>query len=162
MRPWILVVGFTLLTGCVLPSTAVMVPSSRFVYPNSNVMPLGEVHGSVHKLCGVFIVNWGAPDGDDQARASQEALDEAHGANVIIDMRVSSSIFLVPYLFSICSTSIEGTAAKMEVGRQVLTGAKEHKKPPPPPPPADAPACKKDTDCPGDLVCTNGLCGKVE
>src|SRR3972149_4073290 len=126
MRALVIVTSMALI-GCVLPSTAVMVPSSKFVYPNSNVIPVGEVSGSKRKLCGLLFINWGAPDGDDQLRASENALEEMQGADLVIDMRVSSSIFVFPGLFSICSTSVQGTAAKMEVGRQILTGKPEKK-----------------------------------
>jgi hypothetical protein len=166
-----LAAGFAVAYGCSF-GFASLAPQSHFAFPNSNVIPLGHAEGSKSKLCGLLFINWGSPDGDDQEEATREALEQAHG-DILINVRTEASTFMIPYLFAICSTKVQGTAAKMEVGRQQLTaftsGAPPAAAPAPAAPPPAALAtpvsmpppgggCTRDTDCKGDRICSAGAC----
>ena len=144
-------------------------PSSHFVYPNSNVIPLGAAEGTTRRLCGILFVNWGTPDADDQDSATRDAL-EASGGDLIINVRTDTTLFFA-WFFSLCTTHVRGIAAKMEIGRQQLgpgSGAAPPLPPPtpevtpvppvPPPPPPPRPStlpdeCATNSDCKGGLVC---------
>ena len=153
-------------TGCSFGAASIS-PSSHFAFPNSNVIPIGSASGSKTRLCGILFVNWGSPDGDDQEAATQRALKKS-GGDILINVRTDSQIFSIPMLFSLCITKVQGTAAKMEVGRQQLDAFTQpgDRGPPPAPPPAHVPAaappagggCSTDADCKGGRACVNGAC----
>jgi Cys-rich repeat protein len=145
------------LAGCTFGQSA-QSPQSHFAFPNSNVVPLGAAHGSATKLCGLLFIVWGSPDADDQELATQRALETSSG-DLLINVRTDSSLFAVPYLFAICKTSVRGTAARMEVGRQVLLPMNPGAGPPPAPAPAPAAGgCTQDSDCKAGRVCRAGAC----
>jgi hypothetical protein len=150
-------------TGCSFGAASIS-PTSHFAFPNSNVIPIGQASGSKTRLCGLLLIQWGSPDGDDQEAATQEALEKS-GGDILINVRTDSQIFMIPYLFSLCITSVQGTAAKMEVGRQSLGAFTQdpHSGAPPPaaPPPAAQPVaggCTSNNDCKGGRACVNGAC----
>jgi len=120
-RRFRILVSLTLLTFVVSCSfgAASIIPQTHFAYPNSNVVPLGHAEGKASKLCGIFFITWGSPDGDLAMRAVQKAL-ASKGGDLMIDARFDSKSFFIPYIVTICSVSVSGTAAKMEVGRQEL------------------------------------------
>lgn len=95
--------------------------STHFAYPNSNVVPLGEVEGSSTRLCGLLFINWGSAGGDDVDSAIEDAMHAEAGADLLINADVETGQFYFPYLFSTCYASVRGTAARMEVGRQELS-----------------------------------------
>lgn len=165
-------------TGCAIGSSS-QSPQSHFAFPNSNVIPLGQAQGKVSKLCGILIVQWDFPNADMQEQATQQALQKAN-ADSLINVRTDSDTFNA-FLFSMCSVSVRGTAARMEVGRQVLLplnpaaapppGAAAPAPPaaaPPPPPPVAPPApppaaaarggCTSNADCKGPRTCVSGAC----
>jgi len=182
-----LLIAPLLSTGCFVNASASVISSSKFVYPNSNVTPLTETSGSHAKLCG-FIITWGGPDADDIAAASREAIAKVQGADLLIDAHADNFMMSGPIypLFSYCSVHVNGTAAKMEVGKQDLTAGQPRPKVGPAPAmresncrqgvncingdvcdpdgtckaaaPRVAPVCAKDRDCAGMLVCSNGAC----
>jgi hypothetical protein len=142
------------LGGCMLPGSSQTVPSSAFVFPNSNVYPLERVTGQSTRMCGVLFFTFGVPGGEDIERAQQNALRFSKG-DMIINMRSSSSMMMIPMIASFCNATVEGTAARMEVGRQDITAA--------PVPSVDVPAssaagCRSDADCKGKRVCRAGQC----
>jgi hypothetical protein len=153
-----------LASGCQVSAMATMIPSSKFVYPNSNVTPLTETEGSTSKLCG-FIIPWSSPDANDVAEASREAIAKVQGADLLIDVYAETEMIAGPTfpvnIFYFCSVKVRGTAAHMEVGLQQLSpmfGPKSAPKAAPPPPLAPG-ACRQDTDCPGDQICDpSGAC----
>jgi hypothetical protein len=154
---------YLLCTGCSFGAASIS-PSSHFAFPNSNVIPIGSASGKKTRLCGILFIQWGSPDGDDQEAATQRALKES-GGDILINVRTDSQIFFIPYLFSLCITKVQGTAAKMEVGRQQLDAFTRppDDRPPPPaaPPPAQPPpggGCSSDADCKGGRACINGAC----
>ena len=158
-------------TGCSIGSSSAG-SASHFVYPNSNVTPIGEAKGEVSKLCGILFVNFGSPTGADQQKAIDQAL-QTSGGDVLINLRTDSKVFLVPMLFSMCSVNVTGTAARMEVGKQALSATNRGTTPMPAPAMAPAPAtapvvapaavpvaggCTNDTQCKGSRVCSAGQC----
>jgi len=154
-------VSLATLLGCTLGSSS-QSPQSHFAFPNSNVVPLAEATGSNSRLCGLLLVTWGSPNGEDQDKATRDALESGNG-DILINVRTESSLFFVPYLFAICTTKVRGTAAKMEVGRQQLgaMNTATPARPPPPPPPVSAPqvgGCTNDQACKGQRVCIQGVC----
>ena len=150
-RPRFLAAAFVLLfqTGCAIGSASLS-PQSHYAYPNSNVKPFAQAQGSTSRLCGVLFVNWGSPTGEDTQKAIQQALQRS-GGDLLINMKVEASTFMVPMIFSQCRVEVTGTAATMTVGRQYLGGtepaaagvptvaAAAPVAPPPPPPPEPTP-----------------------
>lgn len=136
-------------------------PASHFAFPNSNVVPIGRAKGSHTRLCGLLVVNWGAPDGDDQEEATLEALNRS-GGDILINVRSDNRIFMVPYLFTLCMTKVQGTAARMEVGRQELEAYSSHGRGQARPasrtahPPVSG--CASDVDCKLGRVCRDARC----
>lgn len=99
------------MTGCTTQWGGI-VPRSKFIYPNSNVTSLGPVKAS-YKKTSFFI-----PPHFDFANAKDtydKALQQVPGANVIIDYREDTSLSMIMF-FSTITYTIDGTAAKMEVG----------------------------------------------
>ncbi len=151
--------------GCSIGS-AQQSPQSHFAFPNSNVIPLGPAEGTASKLCGILFINFGSPDAQDQEDATQQALSKANG-DLLINVRTDSKLFMVPMLFATCSTTVRGTAARMEVGRQAL-GAVNTAAPPPaavdpsnvpgPMPAAPRGGCASNFDCKGGRSCVAGQC----
>ena len=111
-----LAAGFT---GCTVGSSAWLYPQSHFDYPNSNVIPLGATRGEATKTT-VFIP--AQVDGYLKQEAIQNAL-QAKGGDILIDYVQTLKIVVVPIpIFSIYTTTltVEGTAGKMEIGKQIL------------------------------------------
>ena len=105
--------------GCTLSSSTGIAPTSHFVYPNSNVTATSEVTGNHSAVCGVLIVSWGPP-----SNAADIALNDAlqkSGADLLVNARITAKMTKY-FLFDLCSTSVTGTAATMEVGMQDLSG----------------------------------------
>jgi hypothetical protein len=106
------------LCGC-NSNNSYLMPNSRFVYPNSNVETLGPVSGSKTDLCGLFMV----PIPRDSGARTVELVDEItkqQGGDLVINGYVTHTMGTIPYLFSWCTTSVSGTAARSVVGNQAL------------------------------------------
>ena len=95
---------------------AAMGPQSHYVFPNSNVKPLGPVKVTHMKF------QHDSPTSEDQLALYNVALTQVQGATLIIDY-----IKVVRYFGSDengksqgCEMDIEGTAAKMEIGTQKI------------------------------------------
>lgn len=94
------------------------VPSSQFIFPNSNVKPLGPAKASTKKF-GFF-----SPPtmGLEMIKGTyNQALSKAEGANLLINYNqdVTFTMFPFPPLYWI-TYSLEGEAARMDVGTQKL------------------------------------------
>lgn len=91
-----------------------LAPTSHYVYPNSNVTPLGSTNAQISKFGIIFPPSFRARDLD---RLYGNAMSRHSGANLIINNKVDSkNTFLV--IFHFMKVTLSGTAAKMEVGKQ--------------------------------------------
>ena len=111
-------------SACVIPAGNARVNSSHFVYPNSNVTAGQKTKGSKTNLCGILIFSWNGFAPSATERAYQEAIQKGEG-DLLINASESRTQIILPLgpilpLFQLCVTSVEGTAAKMEVGKQEL------------------------------------------
>ena len=94
--------------------------STNFVYPNSNVVPLGEVSAETSKT------TWFLPPTltyEDVVELREQALSQQAGATNIINPMVDTKFTVIPIpilnIFTM-TTTIKGTAVKAEVGKQKL------------------------------------------
>ena len=127
-----------LAAGCTAGSAAMRAPESDFVYPNSNVTPLGSspVRGESSTIS--FLL----PCGPDWDAATDDAKSRA-GADLLIDVDYYQTITLWPILLPIYSCSVEavGIPAEAEVGLQDLSARRRpHPAPVAPPEPEPVPA----------------------
>lgn len=102
-----------LLTSCSI-TIGTVVPNSHYVYPNSNVTPLGQTSSEIKKT-GIIIPP--AFKTQDVDKLYNDALAKQSGADVIIDYNVDTKITSI-FIFHFLKTNLSGTAAKMEVGKQ--------------------------------------------
>ena len=109
-------------SGCTGPSIWEPLPQSNFAYPNSNVIPLQHTQGTVSRS---YIAPFQTPVLNDAA-LMQDAIDQAvhnGGGDLLIDGSHSVQSTIVPLLFITVYTekvTVDGTAAKMEVGKRAL------------------------------------------
>ncbi len=91
-------------------------PNSHFAYPNSNVTPLGHVKATTSKIS--FIIS---PSFDDAEiiKLTQDALAQQSGADLLLNYNLDTKITSFVIITKMDIT-IEGTAAKMNVGTQRL------------------------------------------
>jgi hypothetical protein len=99
--------------GCALPGGTVRMASSHHVDASQTVTPRRQVEGRSKKLCGIFFVNWGAPDAAMMQAAIDDALARDPGAQLLIDAQTDASIYLIPLLFSRCRVFVSGTSASI-------------------------------------------------
>lgn len=93
--------------------------NANFVYPNSNVEPLGKVQASFKKGGFLFPPKFTPADID----ALYKKAMEQKGGDILINAKVRTKTTLIPlYLIQIyiVEWTVEGTACKMEVGMQKL------------------------------------------
>jgi hypothetical protein len=114
----LLFVLFCIAAACVFTSCSVtqgsINPTSHYVFPNSNVTPLGSTSAHISKFGFILPPRFRARDLD---KLYSQALSKHQGADIIIDNKVDSkNTFL--FIFHFLSVSMSGTAAKMEVGKQ--------------------------------------------
>jgi hypothetical protein len=116
--------ALTGLSGCVIPAGSSRVNSSHFVYPNSNVTAGQKTHGGATRLCGILFFSWNGFTPSATEDAYRSAIERTSG-DLLINASESRSQLILPLgmilpLFSLCMTDVEGTAARMEVGKQEL------------------------------------------
>lgn len=107
------------LSGCVIASTADLSPQSHFDFPNSNVTAIGPAKGEATNF-RVFVPS--NVDANLEETAYQRALQQT-GGDMLIDMYKTSATRMINlmYLQIYWTTlTVEGTAAKMEIGKQKL------------------------------------------
>ena len=114
---WVALLLFV--AGCTVASGVALKPQSHFSYPNSNVVPLGRVQGeaSVTTILTPTIM-----DADLEDEAIQKALSQK-GGEILIDYTLTTQIKFIPIpIFPIYITTyrVDGTAAKMTIGKQKL------------------------------------------
>ncbi|MBI4613768.1 MAG: hypothetical protein HY720_09175 [Planctomycetes bacterium] len=93
---------------------------SHFVYPNSNVYPLGPGEGESSSFAGLFF-QWAFADGDMLNEAIDKAIASQSGGDLLINGTYEFSTFQWPFppLYFI-SVQVRGTVVKMEIGEQEL------------------------------------------
>ncbi|WP_156830430.1 hypothetical protein [Methylobacter marinus] len=107
-----------LATGCTQTYVAKLAPQSHFDYPNSNVYPLGYVQGQASKTS--FFV---PPDKSSslEYEAITKAIEQSPSADMLINtlhfMDITQVLVLPIYTVTY---RVEGTAARMKAGTQVL------------------------------------------
>jgi hypothetical protein len=122
---WVVVAGVVVsCLGCVIPAGNARVNSSHFVYPNSNVTAGHKSEGSVTRLCGILIFSWNGFTPTATETAYLRAIQKQSNGDLLINASESRTQIILPLpilpLFQLCNTSVEGTVASMEVGKQEL------------------------------------------
>jgi hypothetical protein len=105
------------LSGCTIKA-GVLTPSAHFVYPNSNVEPLGQVTATKGKT-GFFAAPYLK---DQELEALYRSALAQKGGDVLINVNFETSVtqwFILPVMSA--KYTITGVAAKMTVGKQQLT-----------------------------------------
>jgi hypothetical protein len=107
------IVAAAVFTSCSVTQGSIN-PTSHYVYPNSNVTPLGSTTAQINKFGFILPPRFRARDLD---KLYNQALSKHQGADIIIDNKVDSkNTFL--FIFHFLNVSMSGTAAKMEIGKQ--------------------------------------------
>ena len=107
-----------LVAGCQVAQYSELGPQSHFDYPNSNVKAIGPVRVKINGHSGMGMA---LPTAEDHAKVYQAALLQVEGATLITDYAKTVRIYQVPIIpWSWNTLEIEGTAAKMTIGKQEL------------------------------------------
>ncbi|MFZ9503971.1 MAG: hypothetical protein ACO263_05305 [Cyclobacteriaceae bacterium] len=117
-----LVVFAALLSSCTQTLYMGRIPQTHFTFPNSNVEPLNKVTGESNTRIRIFMPPT-APTSTIINEAYTSALMKAPGSDAIINGNAYYVITQVPLMFLniyIHKMKIDGTAAKQEVGKQIL------------------------------------------
>jgi len=108
--------------GCTMGTGAILRPQSHFDFPNSNIIPLGKVHGEATST--YFFPT--PMDADLHEQAVQNALVQK-GGDILIDYTYSYKIIMLyPLPLYITTVKVDGTACKMEIGEQELGAFEKH------------------------------------
>jgi len=107
-------------SGCTVGYLHRISPESHFAYPNSNVKALGPVTVKMQGTSSVFVPpSWMTSDVD--VKVYNAALSQVDGADLVIDYIRTTTLKEWPGLpIYWTEERLEGTAAKMEVGKQKL------------------------------------------
>ncbi len=107
-----------LFSGCTI-KMAVRRTSTKFVYPNSNVTPLGRVSAKSPSSVSIFIPKF------FDAKTIDETVEKAlaqKGGNMLVNPKLVVKTTLIPIFLPIMISSleVEGMATNMVVGKQEL------------------------------------------
>lgn len=93
--------------------------NTKFVYPNSNVSPLGNVKAASPSRFSVFSA--AMFDAKEINETVEKALAQK-GGDILVNSKIVYKVTLIPLFLPmmISSYEIEGMAAKMVVGKQEL------------------------------------------
>jgi len=110
--------GAVLFSGCSI-KMAVRRTNTQFVYPNSNVSPLGHVKAKSPQSVSIFIPKFF--DAKQIDETTQKALAQ-RGGDILVDSKLVVKTIMIPIFLPIMISSleVEGTAAKMVVGKKEL------------------------------------------
>jgi hypothetical protein len=113
-----LTIAVCFVSGCQVGQVVEIGPQSYFNYPNSNVKAIGPVKVSMAGPGGFM---QGFTSGETDAQLYSKALAQVQGANLIIDYVKTTRVYY-PFVFPIywSKVELEGTAARMEIGQQIL------------------------------------------
>lgn len=103
-------------TGCQVAQYNSVRPQTHFDYPNSNVSPLGPVKVAMTGPSGFIKL----PDimcSDTDSTVYQAALAKVPGSTLVTDYTKQYTVYGF-WVFYWSKLELEGTACKMEVGRQ--------------------------------------------
>ena len=115
----LMLIACALLSGCTY-RYGQLTPNSQFAYANSNVTPLGHVHGEVSKGTWIWYPSLTV---SDVKSAYNDALKKAEGANILINFKEDTEFLMIPiplFTYYRVKYTLDGEAAKMEVGSQEL------------------------------------------
>jgi len=101
------------MSSCAI-TVGTVVPNSHYVYPNSNITPLGQTSSEIKKT-GVLIPP--AFKAQDVDKLYNDALSKHSGSDLILDYSVDTKVTTF-FIFHFLKTTLVGTAATMEVGKQ--------------------------------------------
>lgn len=106
----------TVTSGCAGPSYIEDKLSSHYVFPNSNVEPVGAVTGEASKTS--FTLSFNDPDLEQEAvRNALAKADAFGGADLIIDARYIWKTESVFFFLNTITVTVEGQAARVtEIG----------------------------------------------
>ena len=105
-------------TGCTVMHMSYPEAQSHFDYPNSNVTPMGHAKGTA-TTAGMMPA---MQEADLEEQAINQALAST-GGDLLVDYHLTTDVKLIPLMFInfyTTTVTVEGTAAKMEIGKQVL------------------------------------------
>lgn len=107
-----------LVTGCTMIHMSYPEAQSHFDFPNSNVTPIGHAVGSATTAGMVPAIQ----DADLEEQAINKAI-AAKGGDLLVDYHITTDVKLIPLMFInfyTTTVTVEGTVAKMEIGKQTL------------------------------------------
>jgi len=104
--------------GCSI-KMAVRSTNTQFVYPNSNVTPLGLVSAKSPQSVTIFMPKMF--DAKEIDEVTQKALAQK-GGDILVNSKIVVKTMMIPIMLPIMISSLEisGTAAKMTVGKKEL------------------------------------------
>lgn len=105
-------------TGCTVGEYYRIGAQSHFAYPNSNVKALGPVcvKSTRFNMFGPSMMN-----SEADVKLYDKAISQVQGANILIDYIRVTTLKAAPVIgVHWTEESIEGTAARMEVGQQEI------------------------------------------
>ncbi|HKI73581.1 MAG TPA: hypothetical protein VJ998_03000 [Pseudomonadales bacterium] len=112
----LLIVGMFLILGGCTTTVGGYAPQSNFTYPNSNVVPLGQVEA--HKsFTGFFVPHF--ITAKDVEGVMQQALSQKPDAALLVNYKTDTSLTTLGPFYR-TTLSVRGTAVSMEVGQQDL------------------------------------------
>ncbi|MFN3077046.1 MAG: hypothetical protein ABT940_09250 [Alphaproteobacteria bacterium] len=111
-----------LLSACSGPSIWVPIAQTNYAFPNSNVVPVGTAKATATRS---YVVPFQTPrfaDAVAYAQLRDQAL-KSKNADILVDAEYHATTTIVPlYIVNIWTVNetLEGTAAKMEIGKRDL------------------------------------------
>lgn len=108
------VIILSLFSGCSMKMGAT-ISSSNYIFPNSNVTPLGQTYASYKKTS--FLLPPGMNGGRVVKDLTESAKAKYPDADILIDYTIDTK-FTSIMMFHTIKIELRGTAAKMEIGKQ--------------------------------------------
>lgn len=102
-------------TGCAVTAGRFNT-ETHFSFPNSNVVPLGQVKSTMSRWSFLFP----KVTADDALGLMKEAIAQQSGADLVINYVLDTKTTIFPPFIYITDIVLEGTAARMEIGEQDL------------------------------------------
>ena len=102
--------------GCTQHYLVGFIPQSHFDYPNSNVIPIGRAVGEA-SISKIF--DFPFPTADLEEEAIKNALKQKGGDILVNYVKFYDRTSILGFIHTL-TIRVEGTAAKMEIGKQKL------------------------------------------